>query len=165
MAKSNSICLFFLVTCSLVFMGFSHEGGGDHGGDPLPCIQKLLPCQPYLKSQTTPPPSCCVPMKQVVSQESQCLCAVFNNPDILKSLNVTQQDGLNLAKSCGASADVSICKKGAPTPTGSLKAPPAPSTGSAVSPPPKSAGSSVISHVAGSLSMAAIFSLISILIN
>ncbi|XP_073147788.1 non-specific lipid transfer protein GPI-anchored 9-like isoform X1 [Henckelia pumila] len=165
MAKSNSVCLFFLVICSLVFIGFSDQEGG---GDPLGCIQKLLPCQPYLKSQATPPPSCCVPMKQVVAEESQCLCAVFNNRDILISLNVTQQDGINLAKSCGANVDQSNCKKDAPSPAApssvaSPKASPAPSTssnGSAMSPPPKSAGSSMISHAVGSLSLAAIFSLI-----
>ncbi|XP_073147790.1 non-specific lipid transfer protein GPI-anchored 9-like isoform X3 [Henckelia pumila] len=160
MAKSNYVCLFFLVICSLVFVGFSDQEGG---GDPLGCIQKLLPCQPYLKSQVTPPPSCCVPMKQVVAEESQCLCAVFNNRDILISLNVTQQDGINLAKSCEAIVDQSNCKKDAPSPVSSPKASPAPSTssnGSAVSPPPKSAGSSIISHAIGSLSLAAIFSLI-----
>ncbi|XP_073158644.1 non-specific lipid transfer protein GPI-anchored 9-like [Henckelia pumila] len=166
MVKSNVVCLFFLVICSLVFVGFSDEEGDK---DPLACIQKLLPCQPYLKSKATPPPSCCVPMKQVVAEESQCLCAVFNNPNILESLNVTQQDGINLANSCGANADASNCKKGAPSPAAASPkaslAPPTSSNGSAVSPPPKSAGNRMISHVVGSLSLAVIFGLISIIIN
>ncbi|KZV41679.1 lipid binding protein [Dorcoceras hygrometricum] len=106
-------------------MGFSHHEGG---GDPLSCIPKLLPCQPYIKSPVTPPPSCCVPMKEMIAHESQCLCAVFSNQQMLKSFNITQQDGINLAKSCGAVADVSLCKEGAATPSGTPKAPPAPTT-------------------------------------
>ncbi|KAL3818602.1 hypothetical protein ACJIZ3_004507 [Penstemon smallii] len=126
MAISKTFCLFFLVIYSLAFVGFS-QGDGNNGPNSMPCVEKLLPCQPYLKGSTSAlPPSCCVPLKEIVVNDSECLCAVFNNPVIMKSLNVTQEDALNLAKSCGANADTSICKAAAgspPTPT----TPPSPS--------------------------------------
>ncbi|KAL6494366.1 hypothetical protein OROGR_031166 [Orobanche gracilis] len=108
MAISKSISLLFILICSLAYVGQSQ------GGDSLQCVQKLLPCQPYLKgsSAAAPPASCCLPLKQIVSSDRQCLCKVFNDPNLLISLNVTRDDALNLAKSCGADADTSICKKG-----------------------------------------------------
>ncbi|KAL8478607.1 hypothetical protein ACS0TY_030476 [Phlomoides rotata] len=84
------------------------------GGDSLPCISKLMPCQPYLKRSSPPPPTCCLPLNQIVADDRQCVCAVFNNVAILKSFNVTQDDALNLAKTCGANPHhTSLCGKGA----------------------------------------------------
>lgn len=88
-------------------------GGGGGGGDAhsMPCIQKLMPCQPYLHSVTPPPPaSCCLPMKEIVEKDATCLCSVFNNVDMLKSLNLTKENALVLPKACGAKADISLCK-------------------------------------------------------
>ncbi|KAH0921807.1 hypothetical protein HID58_021825 [Brassica napus] len=111
-------------------------GGGGGGGDAhsMPCIQKLMPCQPYLHSVTPPPPaSCCLPMKEIVEKDATCLCSVFNNVDMLKSLNLTKENALVLPKACGAKADISLCKSsnGTTTPsTGTTTTPPASSTGS-----------------------------------
>ncbi|KAF3584685.1 hypothetical protein F2Q69_00026992 [Brassica cretica] len=110
-------------------------GGGAGGGDAhsMPCIQKLMPCQPYLHSVTPPPPaSCCLPMKEIVEKDATCLCSVFNNVDMLKSLNLTKENALVLPKACGAKADISLCKSsnGTTTPsTGTTTTPPASSTG------------------------------------
>ncbi|KAI3409568.1 uncharacterized protein J3R85_019170 [Psidium guajava] len=89
------------------------------------CVQKLIPCQAYLTGSSTPPDSCCGPLKELVTGESQCLCQVFNNPDALKSLGITQAGALALAKTCGAHADVSVCNKGAATSPTSSPATPA----------------------------------------
>ncbi|KAL0794874.1 hypothetical protein Bca101_066251 [Brassica carinata] len=113
-------------------------GGGGGGGDAhsMPCIQKLMPCQPYLHSVTPPPPaSCCLPLKEIVEKDATCLCSVFNNVDMLKSLNLTKENALVLPKACGAKADTSLCKasNGTTTPSTSpatTTTPPASSTGS-----------------------------------
>ncbi|XP_022849803.1 lipid transfer-like protein VAS [Olea europaea var. sylvestris] len=153
---SKSFCFFFLVLYSWVFVGFSQGGGSN-----LPCMQKLLPCQPYLKSSSTPPPACCVPLKQIIADDSKCLCAVFNNPGIMKGLNATQEDALNMAKHCGSNADASGCKT-ASTPTVS------PSPPSSNSSPPAKSSASVLSYFGGSdslpLAAAAILSLIASII-
>ncbi|XP_073136338.1 uncharacterized protein [Henckelia pumila] len=106
MATSKSFTLFFLVLCSWVFVGFC-QGSGDN----LPCVQKLMPCQPYLKSNS-PPASCCVPLKQLVADDKACLCTVLNDPAILHNLNITKTDAVNLAKNCGSNADLSTCNNG-----------------------------------------------------
>ncbi|KAI8013898.1 Uncharacterized protein LOK49_LG05G01989 [Camellia lanceoleosa] len=84
--------------------------GGDGGGASLPCIQKLLPCQPYLQKPLSPPDTCCEPLKEMISGDSACLCGIFDNADLLKKFNITQDVALKLPKACGANADVSVCK-------------------------------------------------------
>ncbi|XP_030541230.1 non-specific lipid transfer protein GPI-anchored 3-like [Rhodamnia argentea] len=114
-SKSLFLLLISLSSCvSIAFSGNpSPSPPGGSNGTSLLCIQKLMPCTPYLKpSPSAPPASCCIPMKEVVANEAQCLCQVFNNADILKSFNVTQDEAMALAKACGANADVSECKTG-----------------------------------------------------
>ncbi|KAG2259513.1 hypothetical protein Bca52824_078807 [Brassica carinata] len=116
------------------------SGGAAGGGDAkaMPCIQKLMPCQPFLHSVIPPPPpSCCLPMKEIVANDATCLCSVFNNVDMLKSLNLTKDNALDLPKACGANPDISLCKAspagGTTTPSTSPaapKTPPVSSTGS-----------------------------------
>ncbi|KFK43990.1 hypothetical protein AALP_AA1G200500 [Arabis alpina] len=112
---------------------------GGSGGDAhsLPCIQKLMPCQPYLHSATPPPPpTCCMPLREIVENDVTCLCAVFNNVDMLKSLNLTKDNALLLPKACGANADVSKCRKASSgTTPSSTTAPATPTT-----PPASSTG-------------------------
>ncbi|KAK4742866.1 hypothetical protein SAY87_000867 [Trapa incisa] len=80
------------------------------GGADTSCLQKLLPCKDYVKSPS-PPLSCCDPLKSIISTDTQCLCKTFNDHDSLKSLGITQDDALALAKTCGANVDVSVCNK------------------------------------------------------
>ncbi|KAL3617541.1 hypothetical protein CASFOL_037862 [Castilleja foliolosa] len=114
MATSYSVLVLFIVI--LFYVGHSQGQGG--GGDPMACVQKLLPCQPYLKGSPSPPATCCVPLNQILTTDLHCLCTVFSDPALLKSLNVTQHDAINLANSCGAHADSSLCKPAAaPSPS------------------------------------------------
>ncbi|XP_022755111.1 non-specific lipid-transfer protein C6-like [Durio zibethinus] len=82
---------------------------GGASADAMPCMQKLMPCQLFMHS-TSPPAICCAPLKDVVTQESRCLCKVFDNPELLKSINLTMEGALALAKACGIDVDVSVCK-------------------------------------------------------
>ncbi|KAG5380177.1 hypothetical protein IGI04_028019 [Brassica rapa subsp. trilocularis] len=99
------------------------------GGDPhlMSCMQKLMSCQPYIHAvNPPPPPSCCGPMKEIVVKDAPCLCAVFNDPAILKTLNLTKENALDLPKACGANPDISLCSKTASLPP---TAPPGPTSG------------------------------------
>uniref|UniRef100_A0A7N0VA88 Bifunctional inhibitor/plant lipid transfer protein/seed storage helical domain-containing protein n=1 Tax=Kalanchoe fedtschenkoi TaxID=63787 RepID=A0A7N0VA88_KALFE len=117
--------LSFLVICS----SFSPPPPVS-AASPLQCVQKLIACQPYLKNPDNTPAWCCAPLKDMIANDPQCLCDVFNNPDLLKTMNVTQAEALQLPKACGATADVSICHKDGGVPTTSPTPPPpsAPST-------------------------------------
>ncbi|XP_018469975.2 non-specific lipid transfer protein GPI-anchored 8 [Raphanus sativus] len=73
------------------------------------CVEKLIPCHPYIKTGSPPPPWCCNPMKEIVEKDTTCLCGFLNHPDMLALINITQDDALNLISSCGASYDESLC--------------------------------------------------------
>ncbi|GAV69534.1 LTP_2 domain-containing protein [Cephalotus follicularis] len=96
---------------SLLAASGAGAGAGAGAGSSMPCIQKLLPCQPYLHSPS-PPALCCLPLKEIVTNDSKCLCDIFNNPEILKSFNITQDDALKVPKACGVKVDLSECKNG-----------------------------------------------------
>lgn len=103
--------IFVLCSISSSNAATTPPSGGAGDAHSMPCIQKLMPCQPYLRSVTPPPPaSCCMPLKEIVETDVNCLCSVFNNVDMLKSLNLTKENALVLPKACGANADVSQCK-------------------------------------------------------
>ncbi|XP_019160550.1 PREDICTED: lipid transfer-like protein VAS [Ipomoea nil] len=74
------------------------------------CASNLVPCAEYLNS-TKPPASCCDPLKETVTKELSCLCNLYKNPEVLKSLGVNITQALELPKHCGISNDVSACDK------------------------------------------------------
>ncbi|XP_044465346.1 non-specific lipid transfer protein GPI-anchored 9 [Mangifera indica] len=110
---SKLLILFrFVVYCSWVHLGFSRDlsqQGGLGLEEPPSCVNSLLPCKPYLKSNA-PPSSCCAPLKEMLTKDVACLCNLFNNLEVLKSFNLTQDEALHLPKACGAVFDVSTCK-------------------------------------------------------
>ncbi|ESQ27830.1 hypothetical protein EUTSA_v10019793mg [Eutrema salsugineum] len=77
--------------------------------DTMRCVQKLMPCRPYIHSEIPPPPWCCDPMKEIAEKDTTCLCAVFNHPGMLSYINLSKENALSLLESCGANHDVSIC--------------------------------------------------------
>nr|GLL39334.1 lipid transfer-like protein VAS [Ipomoea trifida] len=76
----------------------------------ISCAYNLIPCAAYLNS-TKPPASCCDALKESVTKELSCLCNLYNNPELLKSLGVNITEALQLPKHCGISNDVSACDK------------------------------------------------------
>lgn len=76
------------------------------------CMKKLLPCQPFLKSQDKPPQTCCGPLNEMASNATDCLCSFFNNPKLLLSFNVSKDEILKLPNACGVDVDVSKCNSG-----------------------------------------------------
>ncbi|XP_052180915.1 non-specific lipid transfer protein GPI-anchored 3 [Diospyros lotus] len=128
---SKSFLPLFLLISSWVSTGFCRSlldlAGESLTDGSMSCIQKLLPCQPYLHpppSLSSPPPAtCCTPLKEMLSADSNCLCQVFNNVVLLKKFNLTQDDALKLPKACGAAADISLCEKDGVTPSNSPTTP------------------------------------------
>ncbi|KAL0464141.1 UNVERIFIED_CONTAM: hypothetical protein Slati_0301700 [Sesamum latifolium] len=110
MAISRLTFSFFLLICSSALVGYCE---GIDAAETMLCVQKLMPCQAFLKGSSSPETSCCTPLKEIVDNDSQCLCAVLGDESILKGMSVTPNDFLGLVKSCGANADTSICNKGA----------------------------------------------------
>lgn len=117
-----SAFLIGLLISSHIFVGYS-EGldavdfkamDGIIGLDsPIPpCVEKILPCQEFIKLPVNPSPTCCLPLMELLADDLQCLCSFFNNAEMLKVLNVTQSEALKLPKACGADVDISTCNHG-----------------------------------------------------
>ncbi|CAI0400325.1 unnamed protein product [Linum tenue] len=84
------------------------------------CLEKLSPCKEFMHFQGTPPSSCCDPLTEIATNDTQgCVC-IFNSEDLLHSVNITMNDALALAATCGAKPDLSGCKNdAADAPSGS----------------------------------------------
>ncbi|KAJ4846542.1 hypothetical protein Tsubulata_013544 [Turnera subulata] len=78
--------------------------------DVLSCAQNLIPCQPYLNETVTPPANCCNPIKEAVTKDLTCLCNLYNDPNLLASLNVNVTQAIELTGRCNIPADISQCK-------------------------------------------------------
>ncbi|CAN6584809.1 hypothetical protein C1H46_023673 [Malus baccata] len=127
MASISKHLLLFLFLCPFELFGVSHgqkltalpdkEGAAGSGSDSfMQCVQKLIPCQAYLMAPEKARSTCCSPLKKLVSDDTKCLCTLFNNDDMLSNFNITQGDALKLSKACDANADISVCKKDAASP-------------------------------------------------
>lgn len=73
------------------------------------CVQKLLPCQEYVKTQSNPSPACCAPLKEIHENDTQCLCNFVNKPQILQSISVSKEDILKLPQACGVNVKLDKC--------------------------------------------------------
>ncbi|KAJ6393855.1 hypothetical protein OIU77_023149 [Salix suchowensis] len=83
------------------------------------CASKLIPCQPYLTTTTQPPGSCCNSIKEAVAKELPCLCKIYNDPNLFKSLGLNVSQAIMLSQRCGVTTDLSNCSASAASPTGS----------------------------------------------
>ncbi|XP_050368942.1 non-specific lipid transfer protein GPI-anchored 9-like [Argentina anserina] len=102
--------LIFLATWAVVGLGVGLDSLTSVGS--MGCLQKLAPCKQYFKQLDKVPETCCNPMKDMLSDKSDdrtCICGAISNPLVLKNLNVTQDEIIDLADACGLKADVSKC--------------------------------------------------------
>ncbi|RDX77508.1 hypothetical protein CR513_42362, partial [Mucuna pruriens] len=112
-------CLVSLVVALVLMMSLA-EAQSDSSTS---CASSLTTCAQYLSSNTTPPSSCCDPIKQTVANDLACLCKVYAS-GVLQSFNVSIDQALALSRRCGITSDLSSCKNGsAPSPASG--APPA----------------------------------------
>ncbi|KAJ8485584.1 hypothetical protein OPV22_018069 [Ensete ventricosum] len=81
---------------------------GSAAQSPPDCVSNLMGCAGYLNS-TTPPDSCCGPLKQTAKSELPCLCALFNNTALLRTFNVNITQAIQMSKRCGVSIDQRAC--------------------------------------------------------
>ncbi|ESW27613.1 hypothetical protein PHAVU_003G217100 [Phaseolus vulgaris] len=113
-------CLMSLVVVLALTMSLAEA----QSGTSATCAQELIPCMDYLNSSTsTPPSSCCDPLKRTVENELACLCNLFYTPGLLQTFNISIDDALALSRRCGVTSDLTSCNNGAPSPGSS--APPA----------------------------------------
>uniref|UniRef100_A0A7C9A1Y4 Bifunctional inhibitor/plant lipid transfer protein/seed storage helical domain-containing protein n=1 Tax=Opuntia streptacantha TaxID=393608 RepID=A0A7C9A1Y4_OPUST len=99
--------LVAVLTAALASSAASQGGGSSQ---PPSCATKLTGCVDYLNGSRTPPPACCGPLKDAVTNERECLCSIYNNKDLLQALHINITQALNLPKLCkidtGKSANI-----------------------------------------------------------
>ncbi|XP_076958496.1 non-specific lipid transfer protein GPI-anchored 7-like [Bidens hawaiensis] len=106
-----------VVTITLLVLAVSTAHAQDQT-----CGAKLIPCAQYLNYTTSPPNSCCDPIKEAVANDLPCLCNLYNNPDFLSGFKINITQALGLPRLCGLSNDVTVCKN-AQAPSGSTTQP------------------------------------------
>ncbi|RZS25495.1 hypothetical protein BHM03_00058700 [Ensete ventricosum] len=99
---------------------------GSAAQSPPDCVSNLMGCAGYLNS-TTPPDSCCGPLKQTAKSELPCLCALFNNTALLRTFNVNITQAIQMSKRCGVSIDQRACATATASGTSKPLHPPLPS--------------------------------------
>lgn len=87
-----------------VMLNFQVEGQGIP-----PCVTNLVGCVDYLNTTTTPPATCCVPLKEAITDQLPCLCNVYNDPAFLKSLGINVTQAIELPARCGIAFSISEC--------------------------------------------------------
>ncbi|XP_074591807.1 non-specific lipid transfer protein GPI-anchored 9-like [Curcuma longa] len=92
---------------------------GSTAQNPPSCASNLVGCASYLNSTTTPPQTCCGPLKQTATNDLPCLCGLFNNTAFLKAFGVNLTQALQMARRCGVTTDQSACATAAVTPSAS----------------------------------------------
>ncbi|CAL0332583.1 unnamed protein product [Lupinus luteus] len=113
-----SFCIIFF--SSFIHSGFSSDptldqllgGLGDISAlQDAQCMQKLLPCKTVLNSSTinNPSPTCCNPLNEILTNDTECICSFINNPQLLASMNIAKDDLMKLPDACDLDADISIC--------------------------------------------------------
>ncbi|KAL6123062.1 hypothetical protein ACLB2K_075585 [Fragaria x ananassa] len=70
---------------------------------PFPCMQKLAPCQVRNQTSNDPvPETCCKPLRDMLlGDDKKCICDAFSDPMVLKKLNSTQDNAMDLVYYCG----------------------------------------------------------------
>jgi len=113
-------CSLKMLTAVVVVAVLSVGGliGQTGAQDPMTCASKLVACQAFLNTTTTPPESCCGPIKEAVKTDLLCLCNLYNDPTVFSSLNINVTQAVQLSRRCGVTTDLSNCKTAAQSPTG-----------------------------------------------
>ncbi|URD99862.1 lipid transfer-like protein [Musa troglodytarum] len=105
---------------------------GSAAQSPPDCASNLVGCAGYLTSTTTPPDSCCGPLKLAAKSELPCLCSLFNNTAILRAFNVNITQAIQMSKRCGVSTDQRACATAAASGTTATPSSSKNNTGSSV---------------------------------
>ncbi|CAJ1943450.1 unnamed protein product [Sphenostylis stenocarpa] len=101
-------CLLSLVVVLALSMSLAEAQSGNTAN----CAQELIPCMDYLNGTTTPPSSCCDPLKRTVETELTCLCNLFYTPGLLQTFNISVDNALALSRRCGVQSDLTNCNNG-----------------------------------------------------
>ena len=80
------------------------------GQEDLPvCVANLVSCVEYLNTTTPPPVTCCIPLKEAVTDQLPCLCGIYNDPSLLISFGINVTQAIQLPVRCGINFSITEC--------------------------------------------------------
>jgi Probable lipid transfer len=110
MANSPLQPVLFLSLSVLLFLSIPVPPLSVQAQSSTSCASNLVPCANYINS-TKPPDSCCTPLKDTITNDLQCLCAIYEDPSVLKAFGINLTAAEKLASNCGIdSSTTSQCK-------------------------------------------------------
>lgn len=116
---------YWIVSAAVVMVAVMASTATHAQTNPPSCASDLVPCANFLNS-TKPPPSCCDPLRKAVQNELRCLCNLFNDKSLFKSLGINVTQAVKLPGACGIKGDLSACNASSPAPRPASLTPPAP---------------------------------------
>ncbi|XP_074330824.1 non-specific lipid transfer protein GPI-anchored 7-like [Apium graveolens] len=130
--------LIVMVVMVAMMGNLAVKGNDDFPDLPL-CAVSLAGCVDYLNTTTTPPDTCCLPLKEAITDQLPCLCSLYNDPSLIISLGFNITQVIELPARCGINFSITECT-GSPAPISPMPFPGTPTTPSAT--PPSDAGRS-----------------------
>ena len=110
----SSSCVTTLCVSSTLDLDVGDYFSAMAGGS-FTCMEKLMPCKPYLVPGPNPPPAnCCTPLTDLLVNDTKCICDTFNNDLVRGSLNVSMEDIMKLPKACNQTFDLAVCNSTSP---------------------------------------------------
>ncbi|KAF5935549.1 hypothetical protein HYC85_026678 [Camellia sinensis] len=98
------------VVVAVAFLAAATKGTQAQSSTPS-CGAQLASCATVLNS-TNPPSSCCVPLKEALTNQTACLCNLYNTPGLLASLGINVTQALLLPQHCNISGPaLTACSK------------------------------------------------------
>ncbi|KAJ8432653.1 hypothetical protein Cgig2_011819 [Carnegiea gigantea] len=95
--SSQGWWLVAVLTAALASSTAAQGGGSSQGAS---CASKLTGCVDYINGTRTPPPECCGPLTEAVTNERECLCNIYNDTTLLQAFHINITQALNLPKLC-----------------------------------------------------------------
>ncbi|CAL5442169.1 unnamed protein product [Camellia sinensis] len=110
------------VVVAVAFLAAATKGTQAQSSTPS-CGAQLASCATVLNS-TNPPSSCCVPLKEALTNQTACLCNLYNTPGLLASLGINVTQALLLPQHCNISGPaLTACSKNPASPSSSEPSP------------------------------------------
>lgn len=109
MGNSRLQPVLFLSLSALLFLSIPVPPLSVQAQTNTSCASNLVPCANYINS-TNPPASCCTPLKEAITNDLQCLCAIYEDPSVLKAFGINLTEAENLTTNCGIDSGTNQCK-------------------------------------------------------
>ncbi|CAA6656474.1 unnamed protein product [Spirodela intermedia] len=95
--------------CGVVLVVVMAAAVAETAAQDTSCLTQLVPCLNFTSSKSTPPSSCCEPLKSLIRTNPQCLCSILQDDSLKKQSGVNATEAQGLPSRCGLNATAAAC--------------------------------------------------------